>query len=238
MRLHLLDQRADDVRECAATRSCFLPCAIGKAGIVRRIDEMCVGQLPRARRAPRSVRPCRNRTAECAPVLIPSAPLRRSCARVSEETMPRSERTSCSVSSARAKRLRMLRSMPGFLSSVLKKPAISSSRSRWSKKAVELFLGGGPRVGRLQAGSFESRQFRRLLAQGLRLVLVPFIAHQQHRLRDVDRGEGRIDRRRHDHVSQRHLVVVRAPALAPEQHRHLLAARNAARACHGPPAPA
>ena len=54
--------------------------------------------------------------------------------------------------------------MPGFLSSVLKKPAISSSRSKMPEETEQLFLGGRPRIGCLQAGTIQRRQFRRLLA--------------------------------------------------------------------------
>ena len=58
--------------------------------------------------------------------------------------------------------------------------------------------------------------------------LEPLVADQQHRLGEVERGVGGVDRHRHDGVGERHVVVVEAGALAPEQH-----ARGLAR---GPPA--
>ena len=122
MRLHLLDQRADDVENAA--RPAPLP------SMRHRERRHCRRHRRDARRAA-AAHGARHGQAAHAGIEQQNArpgsslrpPFRRSCARVSEETMPRRERTSCSVSSARAKRLRMLRSMPGFLSSVLKKPA-------------------------------------------------------------------------------------------------------------------
>ena len=50
-------------------------------------------------------------------------------------------------------------------------------------------------------------------------LLEPLIAGQQHRLRQIERGEGRIDRKSDDPAGERHFLVGEAPALAAEQDR-------------------
>ena len=94
------------------------------------------------------------------------------------------------------------------------------------EEAFEFLLGGGPRVRRAQSRRLDRRQLGRAEPDRGRLPLVPFIADQQHRLRDVERGEGRIDRRADDAVGEHHLVIVEAPALATEQDAEALALAN------------
>ncbi len=64
----------------------------------------------------------------------------------------------------------------------------------------------------------------RALGRGIRQraslrALEPLVAHQQHGLREIERGEFRIDRKRDDAVGKRDLVVGQPPALAAEQDR-------------------
>ena len=65
--------------------------------------------------------------------------------------------------------------------------------------------------------------------------LAPFVADDQHRLRQVERGEGRIDRQRDDAVGKRDLVVLEPVALAPEHHADALAGRDLRRHQRAPP---
>jgi hypothetical protein len=60
-------------------------------------------------------------------------------------------------------------------------------------------------------------------------MLEPFVGHDRHRLRQIERGEGRIDRQRYDLVGERDLLVFEAGALAPEQDADALARRDARR---------
>ena len=57
-------------------------------------------------------------------------------------------------------------------------------------------------------------------------LLEPFVADDHHRLRQIERGEGRIDRQREDAVGARHLVVLQPVALAPEHDGDILAGRH------------
>src|SRR5690606_35552335 len=57
----------------------------------------------------------------------------------------------------------------------------------------------------------------------LHACLHPLIRHEQHRLGDIERGEGRIDREGHDLVGEADLFVVEPEALASEQDAGLLA---------------
>src|SRR3989440_7980242 len=56
--------------------------------------------------------------------------------------------------------------------------------------------------------------------------LEPLIGDDHHRLREIERGEGRIHRQGHDVVRQRDLVVFQAIALAPEHQADTLARRD------------
>ena len=56
--------------------------------------------------------------------------------------------------------------------------------------------------------------------------LAPLVGDDQHRLRQIERGEGRIDRQRDDAVGERDLVVLEPVALAPEHHADGLAGRD------------
>ena len=51
--------------------------------------------------------------------------------------------------------------------------------------------------------------------------LEPFVADQEHRLRQVQRGKTRVDREGDDPVGERHLLVLQAVALAAEQDANL-----------------
>ena len=78
------------------------------------------------------------------------------------------------------------------------------------------------------------RRRRRLLRRHKRQAagaaeLEPFVAHDHHRLRQIERSEGRVDRQRHDRIGETDLVVFQAVALAPEHQRDLLTRRNARR---------
>jgi len=53
--------------------------------------------------------------------------------------------------------------------------------------------------------------------------LEPFISDDRDGLGEIERGEGRIDRKSDDPVRERHLLILEAVALAPEQHRDVLA---------------
>ena len=66
-----------------------------------------------------------------------------------------------------------------------------------------------------------------MLAEGFGIGLVPFIAHQQHGLRDVDGREGGVDGGGDDHIGQRHLIIAEAPALAAKQKCDTLTPRDA-----------
>ena len=59
-----------------------------------------------------------------------------------------------------------------------------------------------------------------------RRQLEPFVGDDHHRLRQIERGEGRIDRQRDDAVGERDLVVLEPVALAPEHERDRLAGRH------------
>ena len=92
----------------------------------------------------------------------------------------------------------------------------SSSRTRLSKNACiwccEAALGA---LGHRERQRARGRQ------------LEPFIAHQQHRLREVERGKAGIDRKGDDAVGERDLLVLQAVALAAEQDADLAAAGDA-----------
>ena len=64
--------------------------------------------------------------------------------------------------------------------------------------------------------------------------LEPFVGDDHHRLRQIERGEGRIDRQRQDAIGERDLVVLKPVALAAEDdgdrsRRRRYAARSARR---------
>ena len=65
--------------------------------------------------------------------------------------------------------------------------------------------------------------------------LEPLVGDHQHRLRQVERREGGIDRQRDDAVGERDLGVLQAVALAPEQHADRLAGGDARRHQRGRP---
>ena len=50
---------------------------------------------------------------------------------------------------------------------------------------------------------------------------------------EIERGEGRIDRKGNDAIRERHLVVFEAVALAAEHHRHALAGSDTRRQQRG-----
>ena len=62
-------------------------------------------------------------------------------------------------------------------------------------------------------------------------ALQPLIGENYHRLREVERSEGRVDRQRDDGVGKPDLRVLQPDALAPEHQRHRLAGGDARR--HG-----
>jgi hypothetical protein len=65
--------------------------------------------------------------------------------------------------------------------------------------------------------------------QRARRKLEPLIADQQHRLRQIERGEAGIDRKGDDPVGERDLLVLQAVTLAAEQDADLAAARDLGR---------
>ena len=83
---------------------------------------------------------------------------------------------------------------------------MSSSRTRLSKKAC---------IWCCEAGSERSGIANGKVAAGRELE--PFVADQQHRLRQVERGKAGIDREGDDPVGERDLLVLQAVALAAEQ---------------------
>ena len=83
---------------------------------------------------------------------------------------------------------------------------LSSSRTRLSKKAC---------IWCCEAGSERSGIANGKVAAGRKLE--PFVADQQHRLRQVQRGKTRIDRKGDDPVGERDLLVLQAVALPAEQ---------------------
>ena len=66
-------------------------------------------------------------------------------------------------------------------------------------------------------------------------ALEPFVGDDHHRLRQIERGEGRIDRQRDDAVGHADLVVLQPVALAAEHQRHRLAGGNARPHLDAPP---
>ena len=126
----LVDELADD-RDDALDELRLVPGAIGKGGVVGGVDERRSGLGLAYRRGDGEAAHAAVEEKDARRCHSSVVPFRFKCARVSDATMPLSERTSCSVSSARAKRLRMLRIIPGFFSAVLKKPAWSNSVSIW-----------------------------------------------------------------------------------------------------------
>ncbi len=76
-------------------------------------------------------------------------------------------------------------------------------------------FGGGPVEG---GGASERR--------GGALGFQPFIAEQQHGLRQAQRGEVRADRRGEDRIGKGDRIVVEAASLGPEQHAGALGPRS------------
>ena len=104
---------------------------------------------------------------------------------------------------------------------------MSSSRTRLSKKACIWCC-------EARLGALGHRERQR--ARGRELE--PFIADQQHRLRQVERGKARIDREGDDAVGERDLLVLQAVALAAEQDAGLAAACDMRRRSRARPLPA
>ena len=119
---------------------------------------------------------------------------------------------SCWVGRMRAKMLRKLTTMVARLSSGRKYSMWSSSRSRLEIEGLDLLLAGRLRL--LRHGE------RKRAAAGM---LEPFVGHERDRLRQVERGKGRIDWKRDDTIGKCDLMVLEAVALASEQHRNMLA---------------
>ncbi len=59
--------------------------------------------------------------------------------------------------------------------------------------------------------------------------LEPFVSEDRDRLGEVERGKGRIDGKGDDAVREGHLAILEAVALAPEQHRDIVAASDTRR---------
>ena len=121
-------------------------------------------------------------------------------------TTPCSVCMSCLVGSIRVKMLRRLTSMVSRFSAGRRNSTLSSSRTRLSKNACIWCC-------EARLGALGHRERQR--ARGRQLE--PFIADQQHRLRQVERGEAGIDRKGDDAVGERDLLVLQAVALAAEQ---------------------
>ena len=123
---------------------------------------------------------------------------------------------SCCVGSMRWKMLRRLISMVSRLSGGPEDIRPAPVRARdWRRRRA---------AARCVAGARLLRHGERQRAAGRQLE--PFIGDDQHRLREIERGEGRIDRQRDDAVGQRDLVVLEPVALAPEHHADRLAGRD------------
>ena len=112
---------------------------------------------------------------------------------------------SCCVGCMRVKMLRRLICMVSRLSGGRKNSTFSSSRSSEAKKASSCCFGAGADFCGMANGSSAP------LVQ-----LEPFVGDDHHGLRQIERGEGRIDRQRDDAVGERHLVVLEPVALAAE----------------------
>ena len=93
---------------------------------------------------------------------------------------------------------------------------LSSSRDQIVEERLHLVLRGG-------LGALGHRERQR--ARGRQLE--PFIADQQHRLRQVERGKAGIDREGDDAVGKRDFLVLQAVALAAEQDADRAAAGDA-----------
>ena len=122
---------------------------------------------------------------------------------------------SCRDGPMRWKMLRRLISMVSRLSAGRKYSTRSSSRSRLAKKASSCSRVAGADFCGIANGSAPPD-----------VKLAPLVADDQHRLRQVERGEGRIDRQRDDTVGERDFVVLEPVALAPEHHADALAGRD------------
>ena len=136
---------------------------------------------------PCSASSARSRVA-CSPSSTPplAGPLRPSAIAI---TTPCSVCMSCLVGSIREKMLRRLTSMVSRFSAGRRNSTLSSSRTRLSKNAC--------------IWCCEARSERSGIANGSAPVgrqLEPFIADQQHRLRQVERGKAGIDRKGDDAV--------------------------------------
>ena len=101
--------------------------------------------------------------------------------------MPCSVRSSCSVTSPRWNRWRMLRTMPGRFGALRRKPQASSWSTRCSRKLLQLRLGRRPG----SCGSASCAGGRRVGGGP------PFIGHDHHRLGQVERVELRVERVAH-----------------------------------------
>ena len=125
---------------------------------------------------------------------------------------------SCCVGCMREKILRRLICMVSRLSGGRKNSTFSSSRSSAAKKARSCSFGAGADFSGMAKGSLRAA-----------CELEPFVGDDHHRLRQIERGKGRIDRQRDDAVGERDLVVFQPIALAAEQNGDGLAGGNARR---------
>ena len=135
---------------------------------------------------------------------------------------------SCCVGSMRVKMLRRLICMVSRLSAGRKNSTFSSSRSSESKNASSCCFGAGGGFLRHGEGQFFAGR-----------ELEPFVGDDHHRLRQIERGEGRIDRQGDDAIGERDLVVLEPVALAAEHDGDGLAGGDARRHLRPrlPPAP-
>ena len=134
---------------------------------------------------------------------------------------------SCLVGSIRVKMLRRLTSMVSRFSARAQEFDLVEFADQIVEEGLHLVLRG--RLGAL-------RHRERQLAAGRELE--PFVADQQHRLRQVERGEAGIDRKSDDAVGERDLLVLQPVALAAEQDADLAAGRDMGHDLAAPPPPA
>ena len=142
-------------------------------------------------------------------------------------TIPRRVRISCSVAPMRVNIERIFCTTLGRFPGGVKKPLAIELALDMLEEAEQLLPGGrrraaGPqaRLQRLLVGGHAAQR----AAAGL---LHPFVADQQDGLRQVERGEGGVDRGHHDGVGIGHLLGFQAVALGPEQDAAALALRDA-----------
>ena len=125
---------------------------------------------------------------------------------------------SCRVGAMRVKMLRRLICMVSRLSGGRKNSTFSSSRSSEAKKASSCSFGAGADFSGMANGSLPPVA-----------SLEPFIGDDHHRLRQIERGEGRIDRQGENAVGKRDFVVFQPVALAAEDDGDVFAGGDARR---------